>query len=90
MFSQQNGILPRASRAPKVSLGKQIVYRYNGDPKNDVIITDKFGDMPFRRAGQFMRTNGKEWKVAIVRDDFNMTSSRTAVPIHRVFLTDKF
>lgn len=70
--------------------GKQIIYRYNGDPKDDETVSDSVGKIPLSRVGEMLRRNGKQWRVAVVRDDFNMTSSKTAVPIHRVFLTDKF
>lgn len=89
MISQQHGIVKRSVPA-KQTRGKQIIYRFNGDPKDDEVISDRRGDMTFRRVGDTLRKNGKEWRVTIVRNDFNMSASRTAIPIHRVFLTDKF
>jgi hypothetical protein len=86
--SQQHGIVRQTAPA-KQTRGKQIIYRFNGDPKDDEVITDRLGDMIFRRVGDIIRKNGKQWRVAIVRNDFNMSASRTAIPIHRVFLTDK-
>ena len=90
MISQRHGFVFRHPVPSKLSSGKQIVYRYNGDPKDDLVVMDRLGIMPFRRVGEIMKKDGKEWKVAVVRDDYNMTSSKIAIPVHRVFLTDKF
>ena len=89
MINQQIGIPKRSVRA-KQTRGKQIIYRFNGDPRHDEVISDRLGEVIFRRVGEILKKNGKEWRVAIVRNDFDMSASRTAVPIHRVFLTDKF
>ena len=61
----------------------------NGDPKYDEAVSDSAGTLPFRTVGEILMRNGKEWRVTIVRDDFNMSASRTAIPIHHVFLTDQ-
>ena len=74
----------------KQSRGKQIIYRYNGDPKNDETVSDRIGNLPFRRVGDMIEKHNRLWMVSVVRDDFNMAASRTMIPIHRVFLTDKF
>jgi hypothetical protein len=76
--------------AGKQSRGKQIVYRYNGDPRHDEVLSDRTGEMPFNWVGETLRRNGKKWRVAVINNDFDMTASARAVPIHRVFLTDKF
>jgi len=89
VISQQHGF-PRKSVPAKQTRGKQIIYRYNGDPRHDETVSDMLGSLPFRRVGEIVKKNGKDWRVYVVRDDFNMASSRTAIPIHRVFLTDKF
>jgi hypothetical protein len=89
MISQQNRFLARRQRPRKLSSGKQIIYRFNGDPKYDETISDTDGILPLRRVGEIIRSSGKDWRVAIVRDDFNMLASRTAIKIHHVFLTDK-
>ncbi len=90
MISQQNGNVIRRQKPAKISFGKQIVYRFNGDPKDDETVSDRDGTMPYRRVGEILTRKGKEWRVAIVRDDLNMSASRTAVSIHHVFLTDNF
>jgi hypothetical protein len=87
--NQEKGAIMPKLRAVQQIRGKQIVYRYNGDPKHDETVSDILGSMPFRRVGEIVKKNGKEWRVNVVRDDFNIASSRTAIPIHRVFLTDK-
>lgn len=88
MTKQHNGI----SRIVPGRLGvaKQIVYRFNGDPKYDRVISDATGYLPFRRVGDILTKKGKQWRVTIIRNDFNMDASRSAVPIHRVFVTDNF
>jgi hypothetical protein len=68
---------------------KQLVFRHNGDPRYDEIVLDKTGEMLFHRVGEILNKNGKRWRVAVVNEDFTMAGQR-AVPIHRVFLTDKF
>jgi hypothetical protein len=79
----------RQNLATKRSRGKQIIYRYNGDPRSDEVVSDKTGAMPFRRVGEELTRKGKVWRVAVVRDDLNMAGSAIAIPLHRVFLTDK-
>jgi hypothetical protein len=88
VISQQHGIVKQSVPA-KPTRGKQVIYRFNGDPKDDEVISDRRGDMIFLKVGEILSKNGKQWRVAIVRNDFNMSASRTAIPIHRVFLTDK-
>ena len=72
----------------KPHCAKQIVYRHNGDPRYDETVLDKTGAMPFCRVGEILKKNGKRWRVAVVNEDFTMSGLK-AVPIHRVFLTDK-
>jgi hypothetical protein len=79
----------KQSGGAKQIRGKQIVYRYNGDPKYDEVVSDVLGSVPFLHVGDLLRKNGKQWKVAVVRDDLDMPGSSTAVTIHRVFLTDR-
>ena len=73
----------------KLSRGKQIVYRYNGDPWSEETISDRGGLLPLSWVGETLRRNGKDWRVAVIRNDLNQMSSARAVAIHRVFLTDK-
>jgi hypothetical protein len=89
MISQQDGIVIRKPKPAKLSQGKQIIYRFNGDPKYDETVSDSAGSLPLRRVGEVVARNGKQWRVAIVRDDIIISASRVAVPIHHVFLTDK-
>jgi hypothetical protein len=87
MISQQRGIVARRPSTAKLSSGKQIVYRFNGDPKNDEIVSDRTNSLSLRKVGEILKKKGKAWRVAVIRDDFNMNLSQTAVHIHRVFLT---
>jgi len=90
MISQHNGTVIRQCAAAKFAGGKQIIYRFNGDPKYDETVSDRAGILPFRNVGELLIRNGKQWKVAVMRIDLNVSASRAAVPIHHVFLTDKF
>lgn len=74
----------------RLSRGKQMIYRYNGDPRSDEVVSDRTGRVPLSWVGEMLRRNGKEWQVAVIRNDLDMVGSARAVPIHRVFLTDKF
>jgi hypothetical protein len=89
VISQQYGILG-SSISPKRTRGKQIIYRFNGDPRHDEFVVDRTGKVPFSRIGETLRRNGKQWRVAVINNDLNMTASKIAIPIHHVFLTDKF
>jgi hypothetical protein len=73
----------------KQLLGKQVVFRFNGDPKNDETITDRHGAMLPWRVGDVFKKAGKQWRVEVVRNDLNMDRSKTVIPIQRVYLTDR-
>jgi hypothetical protein len=68
---------------------KQIVYRYNGDPKSDEVVQDADGVLPTHFMGEFVMRNGKLWKVVNVNDELTVAGPR-AIPIHWVFLTDTY
>jgi hypothetical protein len=69
---------------------KQIVYRFNGDPKYDEVVSDRVGELPFRRVGETLTRNGKRWMVVAINNDLNIEGSSVAIPIHHVFLTENF
>jgi hypothetical protein len=76
--------------AVKRARGKQIVYRFNGDPKHDEVVSDRVGNMALLRVGEILKRNGKQWMVVAVNNELSISGSSVAIPIHRVFLTDKF
>lgn len=78
------------SLVTRLSRGSQTIYRYNGDPSNDEVVSDRKGELPLCWVGEILRRNGKQWQVSIIRNDLDMVGSGRSVPIHRVFLTDKF
>ena len=90
MISQYNATAARGSKPVKVSIGRQIIYRFNGDPKYDEVVSDNTGTIFRPRVGDVVVKKGKKWRVTVVRDGFDMFASRTAVPVHRIFLTDTF
>jgi hypothetical protein len=66
---------------------KQIIYRYNGDDTSEEIEIDFDGDIVLPQPGGIMIRKGKTWK-AIHRAI--ESSGAGAMPIIRLFLTDKF
>ena len=70
--------------------GKQMIYRYNGDPSSDEFVSDTTGRMPLSWIGEMLHRKGKDWRVAFIHYDLDMVGSARAVAIHRIFLTDKF
>jgi hypothetical protein len=80
----------KRSLVTKMSHGSQTIYRYNGDPKSDEVESDRTGAVPLCGVGEMLKRNGKQWRVAIIRNDLNMVASARSVLIHRVFLTDRF
>jgi hypothetical protein len=71
----------------KQSHGKQIVYRYNGDPSTDQTISDRIGTILTPAIGAIVSRNGGEWRVVSVHYDLDLKGPM-AVPIHHVFLTN--
>jgi hypothetical protein len=71
------------------TLATQTVFRYNDDPKNDQVMNDLVGTMPRHIVGDFVNRKGKRWKVAVVIHERTDERSDT-IPLHRVFLTDRF
>jgi hypothetical protein len=68
--------------------GKQIVFRYNGDPTTEDIDLDMDGDKSVPEQGSLIDRKGERWKVVQVNVETNV-SEPFEVPIHRVFLTNK-
>jgi hypothetical protein len=67
------------------SEGKQIVYRYNGNPYTQDVMSDLKNEMPWHRVGEKVNRNGKEWRVDVVRND----STLNGIPVQRVFLSNR-
>jgi hypothetical protein len=73
----------------KSTLAAQTVFRYNDNSKNDQIMNDLVGTLPQHIVGDFVNRKGKRWKVAAVIHE--RTDERSnSIPLHRVFLTDRF
>ena len=87
---QQKDVVMKHTVITGMIRGKQTIYRYNGNPGSDEVVSDRTGRMPLRWVGEMLRRNGKEWLVAAIRYDLDMVGSARAVAIHRVFLTDNF
>ena len=66
---------------------KQIVFRYNGDPNTEESDLDMDGDKPVPKQGSLIERRGERWKVAQV--SMQTSADEPAVPIYRVFLTNK-
>ena len=68
--------------------GKQIVFRYNGDPTTEEMDLDMDGDKSVPEQGCFIERKGERWKVVQVNVETSI-SEPFAARIHRVFLTNK-
>jgi len=68
--------------------GKQIVFRYNGDPTTKEIDLDMDGDKSVPGQGSFVERKGGRWKVVQVNVEMSVAEP-FEVPVHRVFLTNK-
>ena len=66
---------------------KQIIFRFNGDETSEEIEIDFDGDIVLPQPGELMIRKGKTWK-AVQR--VIERSGAGAMPIIRLFLTDKF
>ena len=53
--------------------GKQIVFRYNGDPTTEEIDLDMDGDKSVPEQGSFIDRKGERWKVVQVNVGTNVT-----------------
>jgi hypothetical protein len=86
---QSKGVVMKSTLAKGLLRGNQTIYRYNGDPQSDEVFTDRTGELPRHWVGEILRRNGKQWRVNVLRNDLDMLGSARAVPINRVYLTDK-
>jgi len=89
MFSQHVSVSSGRTKPGMQTIGKRVIYRFNGDPRYDEVVWDRMGTTRLCWVGEILRMNGKKWRVAVVRLDYDMTGSRRAIPLHHVFLTDK-
>jgi hypothetical protein len=67
---------------------KQIVFRYNGDPTTEETDLDMDGDKSVPEPGTLIDRRGEPWKVVQVSMETS-AEEPFALPIYRVFLTDK-
>ena len=67
---------------------KQIVFRYNGDPTTEESDLDMDGDKSVPEPGTLIERRGERWKVVRVNIETS-AEEPFAVPIYRVFLTNK-
>jgi hypothetical protein len=67
---------------------KQIVFRYNGDPTTEESDLDMDGDKPVPEQSTLVYRRGERWKVVQVSMETS-AEEPFAVPIYRVFLTNK-
>ena len=72
-----------------VKAHKHVVFQYNGDDKNRDVEIDILGDLPDYLVGEIVVRKGKSWKVVqVILEHSTVSSGR--VPVHLVFVTDKF
>jgi hypothetical protein len=73
----------------EMRLPKQIVFRYNDDPTSEEIDLDMDGEKTTPEQGGVIERKGMRWKVLQVNVEAN-AAEPFEVPVHRVFLTNKF
>jgi hypothetical protein len=71
-----------------VKNAKQIVFHYNGNPAMDELIVDTRGEEAIPTQGTVILRQGKLWKVVMVTTEQTITTPQ-AIPVYRVFLTDR-
>ena len=69
--------------------GKQIIYRYNGNPASEEIEVDWHGEVGLPAQGSIIERKRSSWKVLAVLTETSVTNPNE-FPIHRIFLTDNF
>lgn len=67
---------------------KQIVYRYNGDPKSEELEDDLDGEILVPQRDQIIIRNEKNWKVVKVDIETTVAGPKT-IPIVYIYLTDQ-
>jgi hypothetical protein len=70
----------------RVGNAKQVVYRYNGDPKSEETEPDLYGGGAVPEKDAVLKRKGKSWTVVKV----DIETSGKNIPIYRIYLTDKF
>ena len=67
---------------------KQFVYRYNGVEASEEVELDRDGEIAVPKQGDIIKRKGKEWKaIAIIIQE--TVAGEPAIPVVRIFLTDK-
>jgi hypothetical protein len=89
MISQHGRVVLGRAKSGVQTIGKRVAFRFNGDPKYDEVFWDRLGTVPLCSVGEILCMNGKQWRVAVVRLDFDITAPRKPVPLHHVFLSDR-
>ena len=74
--------------AEEESMGeaRQIVYRFDGNPANDEIVLDHYGEQEIPLQGHIINRKDKQWNVVQVSTERSL-DPRGHIPIHRIFLT---
>jgi len=70
----------------RTRIPKQIVYRYNGDPKSEEVDQDLYGGPAVPEKDAVVDRKGKSWRVAKV----DIETSGKNIPVYRIYLTDRF
>jgi hypothetical protein len=64
---------------------KRIIYRYNGNARNQEVVEDLFDEVILPRRGNVVLRKGKKWAVVSVMTE----STCQALPTAWIFLTEK-
>lgn len=66
---------------------KQLVYRYEGDPKSEETEEDLEGDAAVPSKDAVIARKGKRWRVVAVNKE-QLLARPPAIPVYRIFLTE--
>jgi hypothetical protein len=66
---------------------KQVVYRFNGEPKNDKVVQDLDDEIKGPAKDSVIGIDGKDWKVVMVTMTHSL-DARGPIPVMTIYLTD--
>lgn len=66
-------------------IGRQFVYRYNGDAKSEEVVDDLAGEIPIPEKDQLIERKQQKWRVANLNIEQSVTDPNQ-LPIYHIFL----
>jgi len=69
------------------AMPKQVVYRFNGNPKTDQVKDDLEDEIELPSKGNVLVIDGKRWKVIEIMTERSL-DARGPIPVVRIYLSD--